>query len=97
MNHAAAMRAADALLMDLLMAAMLGERRIDIPFKPEELRAQCSREGHAEGGKHKHHCAACDVTWKHDDALPFVCSPEQFDEAHSCPQCGARVTTKDGV
>lgn len=34
-------------------------------------------------GRHRHVCRGCNCVWEHADDV------EEFDEAHTCPQCGS--------
>jgi rubredoxin len=41
---------------------------------------------------HKHKCG-CGYIWEHEDSCAMA-SHEEFEHAHTCPKCGARVTYK---
>lgn len=46
-------------------------------------------------GEHAHHCAKCDITWKHGEDLKHSdCSESEFKTAHTCPGCGTDIRDK---
>lgn len=51
-------------------------------------RIPCRPSTPVEGlGMHKHRCSGCGTVWAHADALPEFTTPDEFEQAHSCPSC----------
>ena len=59
----------------------------------DELHQLCQRSDQLAHGEHKHKCPSCDTVWKHSDRV-LGGTRQQFDKAHSCPNCGERQTAK---
>jgi hypothetical protein len=53
------------------------------------LRTVCAPDD-ATATEHTHKCRQCGTSWRHDDSLKRnqAITQEEFDEAHSCPNCG---------
>jgi predicted RNA-binding Zn-ribbon protein involved in translation (DUF1610 family) len=59
----------------------------------DRLRVACTVEDNClHQGEHKHHCNDCNVTWKHSEGLIQNLTKEEHATAHSCSNCGRKVT-----
>lgn len=52
----------------------------------------CNPDDEVSFEEHKHTCKECNTSWRHTDDV--VDAPiEDYDEAHTCPACGATDQT----
>lgn len=43
---------------------------------------------------HRHKCPRCLYVWQHSDATAYLTTPDQFDLAHTCPNCELQDVTE---
>lgn len=39
-------------------------------------------------GEHSHKCIRCCTTWSHANSMQWDATPNEFRQAHTCPNCG---------